>query len=102
VPLAFADSGRLPQLVKSRLSSPNRFAMAGRGRAVAAGGQLSWKATDPDAEVRLTSSFEAADVPWQGGEQDDCWQVAALQQNRISVTALSARLTWPAVGRSAK
>jgi glutamate--cysteine ligase len=53
VPLAFADSGRLPQpSQKSGSSSPNRFYMYGViGRLAMLASSYELEATDPDAEV---------------------------------------------------
>jgi glutamate--cysteine ligase len=53
VPLAFADSGRLPQPgVKPGSSSPNRFYMYGViGRLAMLAASYELEATDPNAEV---------------------------------------------------
>ena len=53
VPLAFADSGRLPQPgVKPGSSGPNRFYMYGViGRLAMLAASYELEATDPDAEV---------------------------------------------------
>jgi len=53
VPLAFADSGRLPQSgEKPGSSSPNRFYMYGViGRLAMLAASYELEATDPDAEV---------------------------------------------------
>ena len=53
VPLAFADSGRLPQAgEKPGSSSPNRFYMYGViGRLAMLAASYELEATDPDAEV---------------------------------------------------
>ena len=53
VPLAFADSGRLPEFgEKPGSSSPNRFYMYGViGRLAMLAASYELEATDPDAEV---------------------------------------------------